>query len=262
MICFGLRRHSKDEEPSRTYSVESEGGVALSQSFVDDDLENEFGGEKKEEKEEFEYFWTASSRVGCGICILAYFVVETAFVLFETIVPPLTQDWYGWDDTNNSPFFSILAGCATLTIICVSMIPSKMAPAPKRIILLGLVCMSIGALLQIKQASSKNIPLYRFWIAFILLLGIGHPITEVNSVVLYSNVILPKSESIMMGWFTAVGSFARCIVPIAATAVYEKLGPRTLFASMGALLLLTLCCMLFGQRLLEPTYKTQLALKI
>ncbi|VDI77954.1 MFS transporter, ceroid-lipofuscinosis neuronal protein 7, partial [Mytilus galloprovincialis] len=67
-----------------------------------------------------------------------------------------------------------------------------------------------------------------------LMIVIGYPTCNVMTYTLYSKILGPKPQGMMMGWLTASGSLARTVGPIFVSQVYNAYGPRHLSSSLDA----------------------------
>lgn len=84
------------------------------------------------------------------------------------------------------------------------------------------------------------------------LIVIGYPTCNVMSYTLYSKILGPKPQGIMMGWLTASGSLARTIGPIFVSQVYNDYGPRVTFIAMIIIVFLTTVLYLLVFKRLVP----------
>ena len=85
-----------------------------------------------------------------------------------------------------------------------------------------------------------------------LLIVIGYPTCNVMSYTLYSKILGPKPQGMMMGWLTASGSLARTIGPIFVSQIYNDYGPRVTFIAMIIIVFLTTVLYLLVFKRLVP----------
>ncbi|XP_052077131.1 major facilitator superfamily domain-containing protein 8-like [Mytilus californianus] len=85
-----------------------------------------------------------------------------------------------------------------------------------------------------------------------LMIVIGYPTCNVMTYTLYSKILGPKPQGMMMGWLTASGSLARTVGPIFVSQVYNAYGPRVTFVSMIIIVFLAILMLLFVFKRLVP----------
>ncbi len=95
------------------------------------------------------------------------------------------------------------------------------------------------------------VQLYQFLAGFALLVS-GYSITNVMSFTIYSKLIGPKPQGLMMGILTACGSLSRTIGPIAVSYLYDGYGPRVTFSTLGGLILVNIITILLTLKRYEP----------
>ncbi|XP_013386256.1 major facilitator superfamily domain-containing protein 8 isoform X5 [Lingula anatina] len=72
------------------------------------------------------------------------------------------------------------------------------------------------------------------------LIAVGYPTTNVMTYTLFSKILGPKPQGIMMGWLTASGSLARTLGPIFVSQFYQNLGPRWTFSIIAGVVVVTI----------------------
>ncbi|XP_071125177.1 major facilitator superfamily domain-containing protein 8-like isoform X2 [Mytilus edulis] len=85
-----------------------------------------------------------------------------------------------------------------------------------------------------------------------LMIVIGYPTCNVMTYTLYSKILGPKPQGMMMGWLTASGSLARTVGPIFVSQVYNAYGPRVTFGSMIIIVFLAILMLLAVFKRLTP----------
>ncbi|CAC5362112.1 MSFD8 [Mytilus coruscus] len=85
-----------------------------------------------------------------------------------------------------------------------------------------------------------------------LMIVIGYPTCNVMTYTLYSKILGPKPQGMMMGWLTASGSLARTVGPIFVSQVYNAYGPRVTFVSMIIIVFLAILMLLGVFKRLVP----------
>ncbi|XP_076117652.1 major facilitator superfamily domain-containing protein 8-like isoform X2 [Mytilus galloprovincialis] len=85
-----------------------------------------------------------------------------------------------------------------------------------------------------------------------LMIVIGYPTCNVMTYTLYSKILGPKPQGMMMGWLTASGSLARTVGPIFVSQVYNAYGPRVTFVSMIIIVFLAILMLLAVFKRLTP----------
>ncbi|CAF0817949.1 unnamed protein product [Brachionus calyciflorus] len=99
-----------------------------------------------------------------------------------------------------------------------------------------------------------NTPIVRF---FQFLLGFaflvtGYSIANVMSFAIYSKLLGPKPQGLMMGILTSCGSLSRAIGPIVVSYLYGLYGPRVAFVSLSGVVVLAILIILLTYKRYEP----------
>ncbi|OWF38500.1 major facilitator superfamily domain-containing protein 8-like [Mizuhopecten yessoensis] len=89
-----------------------------------------------------------------------------------------------------------------------------------------------------------------------LLIVIGYPVCNLMIYTIFSKVLGPKPQGVMMGLLTGSGSLARTLGPIFISQVYNAYGPRVTFACTSVIVLFAICgCVSVFKRLVPFQYK-------
>lgn len=114
----------------------------------------------------------------------------------------------------------------------------------------------------VKQNWCEDIPKLEMW-QFLLgamFMGVGFPIAQVMSYAIFSKLLGPFPQGVLMGFLTAAGSLARSIGPIFVSYVYTHLGPQITFAILdGYIGVVIILAVLFYTRLVPYKYSSGLS---
>lgn len=86
---------------------------------------------------------------------------------------------------------------------------------------------------------SHQLNFFQF-VAGCCLVALAFPASTLIIYALFSKILGPGPQGVMMGWLTAGGSAARLVGPVYVTSMYNALGPGITFSSVGGLVLLSL----------------------
>ena len=93
-------------------------------------------------------------------------------------------------------------------------------------------------------------------------MGLGFPIAQVMSYTIFSKLLGPFPQGVLMGFLTAAGSLARSIGPIFVSYIYTHLGPQITFAILdGYIGVVIILAVLFYTRLVPYKYSRGLSSK-
>ncbi|RNA24089.1 Major facilitator superfamily domain-containing 8 [Brachionus plicatilis] len=92
---------------------------------------------------------------------------------------------------------------------------------------------------------------FQFLIGFALLIT-GYSIANVMSFAIYSKLLGPKPQGLMMGILTSCGSLSRAVGPIVVSYLYGLYGPRVSFISLSGIVILAILIIVFTFKRYEP----------
>lgn len=95
------------------------------------------------------------------------------------------------------------------------------------------------------------VQLFQFLIGFALLV-IGYSIANVMSFAIYSKLLGPKPQGLMMGILTSFGSLSRAVGPIVVSYLYGLYGPRVSFISLSGIVILAIVIIILTFKRYEP----------
>ncbi|CAB3396786.1 unnamed protein product [Caenorhabditis bovis] len=220
--------------------------------------------------------------IGALICIYLFMIATILGINLEVMSAPLTIAMYEWNDSQ-SIFYNGIALClnciitvgvniafgrsrlgktdkrlqmlsgVTLFFICQALIypwafytgPLNFLPANKTTIEIG------GCLPEYDWCNyTTRVPLVLYMICFIVLFGIAFPLIETPSAALYSEVLGPRKQGMMQGFFSFGGSIAPVISSISTTYIFKHLGYRYVVMVQAAILVIGgLLILIFYKRL-------------
>ncbi|XP_060077649.1 major facilitator superfamily domain-containing protein 8-like [Ylistrum balloti] len=104
-------------------------------------------------------------------------------------------------------------------------------------------------------AYTPRIPLPQFLVGTLMIV-IGYPICNLMIYTLFSKVLGPKPQGVMMGLLTGSGSLARTLGPVFVSQVYNAYGPRVTFISTCGIIILSLVgCLSVFKKLVPFRYQ-------
>lgn len=163
---------------------------------------------------------TRDELINMSLVMWIFFIILTAFSVFETITGPLTELFFAWDGKKNG-LLIFGAGVFSVFVFFGLGIVSKKAKIDDRVLILfGCVCLFVSNLFMIPYWGSMGLYLWQLIIGS-LWVGIGYPIASSITYALFSKVIHPVAQGDKMGYLTAGGSLARMVGPVWATALFD-----------------------------------------
>ncbi|XP_057315275.1 major facilitator superfamily domain-containing protein 8-like isoform X2 [Hydractinia symbiolongicarpus] len=221
--------------------------------------------------------------------LVLYFVGQSAFGLYETILTPLAMDELAWNGEETALYVGLLflaAGIIAVFTFGISDLLEKRFNE-RLILLAGFLLVLLGfishlpwgttfpkikptvpsnATSEILQSAKElvgcpeeynwctttpQIKLPQFIIGMIFL-SIGYPFILVMTTTIYSKILGPKPQGIMQSWFAATGGAARTIGPALVTYAYVEIGPRWTFFSVDGLLMISTVLLILAYKKLIP----------
>lgn len=95
------------------------------------------------------------------------------------------------------------------------------------------------------------IEIYQFVFAFILLAS-AYSVSNVMSFTIYSKLLGPKPQGLMMGLLTSCGSLSRAVGPVVVSYLYGYYGPRVSFVTLDVIVLFAILVIVFTFKKYEP----------
>lgn len=108
------------------------------------------------------------------------------------------------------------------------------------LMLYGLFMMVVSNLILDSYFTRCKLQQWRFMLALLCMFGIGYPVGHTALLGLFAKIVRVGKQGGIMGWFGAVGSMARIIIPICAGAIAKEYGPSLVFIITGLLLAIAL----------------------
>lgn len=192
-------------------------------------------------------------------CLWIFFAILFVFSVFETVGTGLiTMDEYGWDDGQADEYNGFTFGAAGVLAVIVFIGAKKLAPkfGERQLLIVGLVLILVGYIMYLPWGplpytphcrapkdpwcdTTPELPLAQFLVASFFV-ALGYPASSVMIYSIYSKVLGPAPQGVMMGVLSSTGSLARILGPIVVGNLYQYYGPRILYGSVGALILVTI----------------------
>eukprot|EP00053_Salpingoeca_punica_P012391 m.110992 g.110992 ORF g.110992 m.110992 type:complete len:531 (-) comp15936_c0_seq1:329-1921(-) len=217
--------------------------------------------------------------------IIIFFGCMIVISVLETIGTPLTMDEFGWNSQQGDIYNGFLSGGFGL-LACVGFILAKPVSkklGERRTLMLGQVLMVAGLVLMMPFVGKppkvwtpdddddtatregcnakwcKDMPAIMIWqyVVCLVLVGIGFPFANVMVFSLFSKILGPKPQGVMMGVLASGGSLARALGPLYFSTLYAEQGPRISFATAaGAVAFMLVVSLLSYNRLVpHPAYR-------
>jgi len=218
LVGFLFIPFGEPDDAQNTHSLVGKGGKDESGSNDEkkgllghDDINGDFF-EKKEES------LPMKSKLGIGLCIVTWFILITAFSLFETIQTPYLHDNYGW-----SPFEIGLAGAfgGIMIIFEAILMPKLCARFGEKAIMIGGFASCTVGLVLLAYPWSPNAPPPSYFMILLYLFFFGYGFAQLSELVLYSKILGNLPQGVYMGYLTSSGSLARIIGPLWAVSLYN-----------------------------------------
>ncbi|XP_033742789.1 major facilitator superfamily domain-containing protein 8-like isoform X2 [Pecten maximus] len=106
-------------------------------------------------------------------------------------------------------------------------------------------------------AYTPRIPLPQFLVGTLMIV-IGYPICNLMIYTIFSKVLGPKPQGVMMGLLTGSGSLARTLGPVFVSQVYNAYGPRVTFSATCGIVFVSLCgCISVFKKLIPFRYQRE-----
>ncbi|KAF1751352.1 hypothetical protein GCK72_017906 [Caenorhabditis remanei] len=241
----------------------------------------------KEEKENDDLIVPKFDVPGAIICIYLFMIVNIIATNVEVLSTPLTTVLYDWKDSD-----SILYNGITLALSCIVSVTFHVILGTSRIgkidrrnqILIGIVLFLLyhvfmypwgfysGPLNFLPEGmetteiggcyadylwcnETTRVPLAVYLFCFIVFFGTSFPFVETPASALYSEILGPRKQGTMQGFFSLGGSIAPVISSISSTAIFKYTGYRYVIVLQTVLLLV-------GGALILIFYKRLVPLKV
>ncbi|CAO4380083.1 unnamed protein product [Caenorhabditis nigoni] len=241
----------------------------------------------KEEKENDDLVVPMFDIPGSIICIYLFMIINIISTNVEVMSTPLTTVLYDWKDSD-----AILYNGITLALSCIVSVTfhvilgtSRIGKMDKRnqmligifVFLLYHVCMYpwefySGPLNFIPEGvettevggcyaeylwchDTTRVPLYVYLFCFIVFFGLAFPFVETPAAALFSEVLGPRKQGTMQGFFSLGGSIAPVIGSITSTALFKYTGYRYIIILQSVILVI-------GGALILIFYKRLVPLKL
>uniref|UniRef100_A0A8R1HJV7 MFS domain-containing protein n=1 Tax=Caenorhabditis japonica TaxID=281687 RepID=A0A8R1HJV7_CAEJA len=238
----------------------------------------------KEEKEQDELVVSKFDGPAAIICIYLFMIVNIIATNVEVMSTPLTTVLYEWKDSD-----SILYNGITLALSCVISVLLNVAQGTTRIgkidkrnqMLIGIFVFLLYQLFMYPWAfysgplnflpdgldtteaggcykeylwcsETTRVPLSVYLFCFIVFFGVAFPFVETPSAALYSEVLGPRKQGTMQGFFSLGGSIAPVIAAISSTSMFKHTGYRYVILLQTVILLAGAAFILIFYKRLVP----------
>ena len=226
-------------------------------------------------------------KMAMATCIALNFGIMVVISVLETIGTPFTMDEFGWDaqqaDVDNGIISGLFGFLGFVGFVLAKPISVKLSE--RKTLMLGLFMTILGMLLlqpmfggppkQWKPDDDDDdstrkgcrddwcgdMPGIKMgqYAGCIVLIGLGFPLANVMTFSLFSKILGPGPQGVMIGWLQAAGSLARAIGPLYFSVLYAKYGPRLTFGVGAGLVVLQTVWVIAVYKRLVPHKAYQLA---
>jgi ceroid-lipofuscinosis MFS transporter 7 len=90
------------------------------------------------------------------------------------------------------------------------------------------------------------------YILSVIVLTLGYPSSTVLCFTIFSKILGPHPQGVMMGLITAAGSFARTLGPLCVTTLYDETGPQITLAVVDGVVVIAVIVLVFTYYRLVP----------
>ncbi|XP_065884613.1 major facilitator superfamily domain-containing protein 8-like isoform X2 [Dysidea avara] len=228
-------------------------------------------------------------RIGAIVCIFLYFLILSMFALQEAILSPLAQDEYAWNNKEASLYVNVMFAIISF-ITAVVLVGTKylIKCVSERIVLIGtLLTMIVGLVIWmpygpghpdveilvlknstnhhpvvahgsdhgcdfLKQSWCLHLPKIHLsqLIIGLVVVAVGRGASNLLCYTIYSKLLGPWPQGLMMGFLSASASFGRIVGPSLLAKVYHEEGPRVTFLiCIGVVLIGVITTIAFYTRL-------------
>eukprot|EP00054_Salpingoeca_dolichothecata_P024308 m.165333 g.165333 ORF g.165333 m.165333 type:complete len:492 (+) comp24969_c0_seq9:96-1571(+) len=217
-------------------------------------------------------------RVAVVSLLLTYIMTQMVLSVLETLATPFTMDEYAWTPQQADIYGGIIAGVfgaiALVVFIFIPLVIMKFGE--RQTLIYSLLIVLVGIFLFIGWGSARPKPWHNSpgdpdgagctehwcsstpqpnlaqYLIGTILVGIGYPAAAVVVFSLYSKVLGPAGQGVMMGVLTGCGSFARTVGPLGITHAYTQEGPSVTWAIICGCVILALLTTAVSYKRLLP----------
>ncbi|CCD69474.1 Major facilitator superfamily (MFS) profile domain-containing protein [Caenorhabditis elegans] len=218
------------------------------------------------------------------ICIYLFMIVNIIATNVEVMSTPLTTVLYDWKDSDSilyngitlalsciiSVIFHVLLGASRIgkidkrnqmligifvfLLYQAFMYPWGFYSGPLNFLPPGVETTEVGGCLVEYHwcQETTRVPLSVYLFCFIVFFGVAFPFVETPSAALYSEVLGPRKQGTMQGFFSLGGSIAPVIASISSTAIFKYTGYRYVIVLQSVFLLVGAALILIFYKRLVP----------
>ena len=149
--------------------------------------------------------FTLLDKMAIGLCILNI-ATKGSIGVFETIGSEYVINHYQWTSSHIGIVFSFCGACGVILLLLFDIITRNFRDI--QLVIYGMILMIISCLLiyfTFNFTYSQEI----FYLSLFLMYGIGYPVGHTALLGMFSKIKHSGAQGKLMGWFAAMGSFAR-----------------------------------------------------
>uniref|UniRef100_A0A1I7UMU6 MFS domain-containing protein n=1 Tax=Caenorhabditis tropicalis TaxID=1561998 RepID=A0A1I7UMU6_9PELO len=218
------------------------------------------------------------------ICIYLFMIVNMTATNIEVMSSPLTTVLYDWKDSDSifyngialaiSSFISVsfniaqgatrigkidkrkqmLFGLSFFLLYQLFMYPWGFYSGPLNFLPEGVETTEAGGCYShyLWCHETTRVPIYVYFFCYIVFFGIAFPFVETPSPALFSEILGPRKQGTMQGFFSLGGSIAPVIASISSTAIFKYSGYRYVIVLQAVCLLIAFALILIFYKRLVP----------
>ncbi|XP_065891984.1 major facilitator superfamily domain-containing protein 8-like isoform X2 [Dysidea avara] len=223
--------------------------------------------------------------------IIIFFLVLIVFAVIDTLLTPMAEDEYGWSGEKATFVVNLLSAInAVLSVLSFMSTRFILKCVPERVVFIGgLILMIVGMVIWLplgpdkppiqmtdvlsnytgdpldnstsklgcdyhKQSWCLDQPkIYLFqYVVGLYILTPGYCASSLICYTMFSKILGPRPQGLMMGFISAAGSAGRTAGPLLLANVYYTKGPRTTFIMCIGIISVALATLLIFYRRMIP----------
>jgi MFS transporter, ceroid-lipofuscinosis neuronal protein 7 len=196
------------------------------------------------------------NRFGMMLCLVLFFVITLVFALFETVITPVSLDYYCWGTAYNGILFGGVAFGTMITLPGLSYVVRNGYVSDRLALVFGMDIMTFSFLIMYSYWNDP-MPLAQFILGVIGMVGPGYMYAQVELLSIYSKLLGRARPGSYIGWISSSGSIARIIGPIVAGYMLQVGGLDVVVVTIGGIVTVALIVLLVFYSRLKPLIKVE-----
>lgn len=192
------------------------------------------------------------NKKGMSLCLVMFFVITLVFALFETVITPVTADYYDWGTAANGVLFGSVALGTMLTLPILSWVVKNDYCSDRLALIFGMTIMAFSFCIMYSYWQDP-MPLGQFIVGVIGMVGPGYMYAQVELLSIYSKLIGTSKPGSYIGWISSSGSLARIVGPIIAGYMLAAGGLDVVVTTIGGIVSCAFIILMVLYDWLKPT---------